>query len=172
MPWSTTREDKIRQYCPVIAADLTNWPKEKLWTRWDSAFVECQSKLCPPLTSATFALLNAADTNSASGNELIAQVAAYLIYCELPTGVTTTAKETLKARIYGADTQFGHDTGYFEEIQSGDRNVLDSASVAIPRACHLASTTEDYPSLMTLDTRDADGALVTPGTLSDLSPAL
>ena len=124
MPWSTTREDYIRRYCPAVSDDTTNWPDPKLQAYWDDAYAELKTELVPPLTAAAFDLLNGEDTHSKSGNILIARMAAWMIYNDLPG---TDQEDQDRRKAYLDDK--------IAKIQSGDgeATLFDAAGEPLAR---------------------------------------
>lgn len=161
MAWSTTREDLIRRYNRVIAQDTTNWATATLQSFWDNAHTELTSRLCPPFDTTEFALLNGADTNSSSGNLLIARYAALLIYRTLPR--RTDEEEKLNRYFEGDGST--ENPGYLKLLERGDASLFSSAGVRLSISTPLYHTHEDVATVFSQTTRDTSGNLIATGNL-------
>ena len=150
MSWSTIRETLIRRFCPAIAQDTTTWADLVLQAIWDDAATELKIRLCPPFTAAQFDTLNNADTNTATGNQLIAEMAVLRIYRDLP-GVDPL---WLRDKESEMDKKLA-------ELQDGDRSVfLSTGSRMSASEIALSHNKADVQPTFTLTERDSDGTII------------
>lgn len=154
MPWSTTREDKIRQYCTPVKDDTTNWPALRLQNYWNDAHIELKSQLCPPFDTAEFELLNGEDTNSSSGNVLIARKAALLIYIDL--GNFDAEEQLARERLLATK---------IEQLQSGEAVLFDADGTELTRDALVYHSRSGIAKQFTTTDCDSSGNILTTGTL-------
>jgi len=151
----------VRLYCKPIASDSTNWTTAILEGYWDRAHERLKQKLCPPFAEADIEALNADATDSDSGNDLIARMAALLIYEALP-GSGGKAYENLYRDMFGGTAENGIDriTGMIELLQTGQDSIFDSSGSRLSRAAAVFHTLESTARVFSQTRRDTDGNLI------------
>lgn len=157
----------IRLYCKPVAADTTTWTSTILEGYWDRAHERLKQKLCPPFAEADIEALNNDSTNSDSGDDLIARMAALLIYEALP-GSGGEAYQKLYRDMFGGAADDGSEIqGSIELLQTGQDSLFDADGNRLSRAASVYGTDVSTPyRVFSRTARDSNGTIVgTTGTL-------
>lgn len=151
----------VRKYCKPITSDTTNWPNATLEGYWDTAHERLKQKLCPPFSESAIEALNFDATNSDSGDDLIARMAALLIYEALP-GSGGQAYQNLYRDMFGGTAENGTDqiTGQIELLQTGQDSLFDADGNRLSRAAAVYHTHENSARKFSQTRRDLDGNIV------------
>ena len=150
----------IRRYCKPIASDTTNWPDATLNTLWDTAHERLKQFLCPPFAEAAIEAFNADATDTDSGNDLIARMAALLVYEAIP-GQSGKAYDNLYRDLFGGTTEPGDKiVGLIEKLQTGEASLFDVNGSRLSRVSGVYHTLEDTPyRVFSRTLRTSDGTL-------------
>ena len=152
----------VRKYCRPIAQDTTNWPDATLEGWFDTAHERLKMLLCPPFATADIEALNLDATNSDSGDDIIARLAATLIFESLP-GQSGNAYENLRRDLFGGVLPDGNTTvtGLIEQLQTGAASLFSSTGTALTRTAVAYHSLETIPHRTFSKTnRDSDGSIV------------
>lgn len=147
----------VREYCRPVKDDTSNWPDATLNNWWDRAFNELKSELCPPFVEADFDLLNTENGDHSFSNSLIAQMAALLIYRNLP-GRGTTEENKLDTYFFGSTEPYK--LGVLEKLATGENSLFKADGSRMTRTAAAYINDQDVARDFSKTSRDVNGNII------------